>query len=238
MKQNFILCPICGKHKFPSWEDNGTCICPHCGWGHDSFSEENISEAGGPNDLSLENYKLRYEYYVSVNPKYYWSVDKYPEIPQIEKTICPVCKKYEFVPLSWDDIYCGVLPSDIYCMSCGWHYDINQLENHTLKDGINKLSVNEYRDLYKSKIEENSNYNFFEEMTETYQPTPHKCPVCGKYKFKDIDCYEICPYCGWEDDGSHEDNSIGANEISYNEYKKNYCDLIKEDPNYRWKKSK
>ena len=47
-----------------------------------------------------------------------------------------------------------------------------------------------------------------------------------------------CPYCGWEDDGSHEDNSVGANAISYNEYKKNYYDLIKDDPNYRWKKSK
>ena len=30
-KETYLLCPVCEKHKFPKWEDNGTCICPHCG---------------------------------------------------------------------------------------------------------------------------------------------------------------------------------------------------------------
>ena len=28
-------------------------------------------------------------------------------------------------------------------------------------------------------------HNYFEEMTDNYVPTPHKCPICGKYVFAD-----------------------------------------------------
>ena len=80
MNQKYILCPVCGKHRFPTWEDNGTCICPACGWEHDTQSEENPLEVCGPNNLSLENYKLRYRYYVEHFPKYHWAKDGYPEI--------------------------------------------------------------------------------------------------------------------------------------------------------------
>ncbi len=39
-----------------------------------------------------------------------------------------------------------------------------------------------------------------------YAAHPHLCPVCGKYRFKDLDTYEICPVCDWIDDGVYEDD--------------------------------
>ncbi len=237
--EKYYKCPICGKYKFNKNGDYD--ICKYCGWENDSAMNDDPCYSGGANELCQIDYKLRYDFYVKNNPQYVWKVHGFPEVSQIEKHLCPVCGKFHFEPLTWDDIYCGVLPSDIYCMSCGWHYDNNQLENHNLKDGVNEFSVNEYKELYKNKIEENPNYNFFEEMTEAYQPTPHKCPVCGKYEFKDESSYEICPFCGWEDDGvqlNDPDFEGGANESSLKQYRKEYCEKIKINPNYRWKKSK
>ena len=237
--QPYILCPVCGKHKFPKWEDNGTCICPHCGWGHDTQGEEEPFEIIGPNDLSLEHFKLRYAYYVENNPNYHWALHGYPEIPQIEKCVCPVCGNFEFEPLTWEDIYCGVTPSEVYCMSCGWHYSPEQEKSPELANGANAMSLKEYRAWYAEKIAVNPNYSYFEEMTENYVPTPHKCPVCGKYEFADESCYDICPFCGWEDDGvqlSDPDFDGGANELSLKQYRKEYREKIKTDPTYRWDK--
>ena len=53
-----------------------------------------------------------------------------------------------------------------------------------------------------------------------------KCPVCGKYTFKNgPGSYEICPICGWEDDKSqYHDPTLsgGANKLSLKEYKEQY----------------
>lgn len=238
MNKPFIVCPVCGKHKFPMWEDNGTCICPCCGWAHDTQSEENPLEVCGPNELSLENSKLRYQYYVERNPNYHWEHDRFPEIPQIEPMYCPVCKKFHFDPLTWDDLFCGVVPSDVYCMDCGWHYDLAQKENPDLKAGANALSLNEYRVWYESKLKENPNFSFFEEATDNYVETPHKCPICGRYEFADASCFDICPFCGWEDDGTEDDAEIlGANDLRFSEYKKRYESYVENIPGYRWDKN-
>lgn len=45
----------------------------------------------------------------------------------------------------------------------------------------------------------------------------HKCPVCGKYEFPEIDSFDVCEACGWEDDGVQEDDpdyERGANDLS------------------------
>ena len=49
------------------------------------------------------------------------------------------------------------------------------------------------------------------------------CPVCGKHQFKYKDWFEVCPVCGWEDDGIQRDDPDypnGANGMSLNEYKR------------------
>jgi uncharacterized Zn finger protein (UPF0148 family) len=51
------------------------------------------------------------------------------------------------------------------------------------------------------------------------------CPVCGKYTFEEDDNFEVCPVCGWEDDGVERDDpdyNGGANHMSVNEAKEAY----------------
>ena len=239
--KNYVICPICGKHKFPVWENNGINICPHCGWGYDSCAEEYPDEPIAGNDLSLNDFKLRYKYYISQNPQYHWNKDIFPDIIQVENTLCPVCKKFKFQPISWDDLLCGIKPSDVYCMHCGWKYDEQQLDNHTLKNGTNELSVNELRELYKNKVSNNPNYDYYEEMINNYVPTPHNCPVCGEYEFKDNFSHDICHICGWEDDGTEEGNEYeysGANDTTIKKAKQEFNQKRKENPKYKWKNDK
>jgi len=47
-----------------------------------------------------------------------------------------------------------------------------------------------------------------------------ECPVCGKYNFAEENSFDICPICGWENDGVQADDhnyAGGANPLSVNE---------------------
>ena len=53
----------------------------------------------------------------------------------------------------------------------------------------------------------------------------YKCPVCGKYEFKQEDNFSICHCCMWENDGLQNHNpdyAGGANKMSLNEARKAY----------------
>ena len=57
----------------------------------------------------------------------------------------------------------------------------------------------------------------------------HNCPICGKTVFKEYSSFEICEYCGWEDDviqNSNPNYSGGANTLSLNDYKSRYQEII------------
>lgn len=56
----------------------------------------------------------------------------------------------------------------------------------------------------------------------------HMCPVCGKHRFTGYGSFDICKFCGWEDDNLMEDNSDysgGTNDLSLNDYRKEYQNL-------------
>lgn len=53
------------------------------------------------------------------------------------------------------------------------------------------------------------------------------CPVCGRFEFESKKSYEICSFCGWENDGFYE--AGGANEISLADYKKKYESSLEKD---------
>lgn len=135
--------------------------------------------------------------------------------------LCPVCEDFYFSELQDGDEWC-----EFYCSRCGWWYDTKQHENPSLKNGKNELSLNEYRKMFRQKIEDNPEYDYTD---ETYVASPHMCPVCDKYKFPDVSSFDVCPYCGWTDDSLMEkepDQWAGcANDLCLNDYKKRYKKL-------------
>ena len=73
MQKINIPCPVCGKYIFNQEQDFD--ICKYCGWENDGYFE-----SGGANDLSLDDYTIRYNQYLELNPKYIWKKDGFPKL--------------------------------------------------------------------------------------------------------------------------------------------------------------
>ena len=61
------------------------------------------------------------------------------------------------------------------------------------------------------------------------------CPVCGKHTFAEKNDYDICPFCGWENE-SNFDFLVGVNGLTLADYKTRYQMYLTVNPDYRWKK--
>lgn len=152
--------------------------------------------------------------------------------------LCPVCGKYEFADDAIAETDClEQMNNDDWCPTCGWIYDLNQINDTSLKNGKNEMSLSEYRKWYKKKLEENPNYDYSE---ENFPPIPHKCPICGKHEFSDDNSFEVCPECGWVDDAlmaeSPKEWAGGSNDLCFADYKTRYDELIRNNPKYSYKK--
>ena len=155
-------------------------------------------------------------------------------LKQIKPMDCPVCDKFYFSKLNDVDIeQLGLTPNTTQCRMCGWFYDLEQVANPNLKHQSNEMSLNEYKEWYKNKIKENPKWEYYQDFIG--DPEPHKCPVCGEYEFKDVLSYDICPVCGWEDDGMEVDprDKNGGPSKTFLEYKKMFDQQRKLDPKYR-----
>ena len=63
------------------------------------------------------------------------------------------------------------------------------------------------------------------------------CPICGKTVFSEYRNFDICGFCGWENDGPEDANECaGANELSASEFQKRYKIYSELYPDYTWKK--
>lgn len=143
---------------------------------------------------------------------------------------CPVCGKFEFTELQETDL---LIRDYMQCFSCGWKYDHKQINHPDLAEGLNTLSLNDYKAWHQEQIETDPEYNW---LDANYQPTPHRCPICQQTQFEDEGGFEVCPHCGWCDDGLMErepDKWEGcANDLCFNDYKARYEHLCKAIPNY------
>lgn len=148
--------------------------------------------------------------------------------------MCPVCGKFYFSKPQDENEKNAYLNGDAECYKCGWIYDLDQAENPESKEGYNKMSLIEYKNWYEVKLKENPNYDYLEENMPA--PKPHKCPVCGEYEFEDINSYDICPVCGWEDEDYYDGG--GANDMSLEEAKKDFAEKRANNPKYKWSKNK
>lgn len=127
----------------------------------------------------------------------------------VKGQICPVCGKYTFIE---DDNF-------EICPVCGWEDDGLQREDPDYDGGANHLSLNQYREQYRSRMKTQS------EEGEGIINDGQICPVCGKHTFEEDGNYEICPECGWEDDAiqrNDPDYDGGANDLSLNQYREEY----------------
>lgn len=155
------------------------------------------------------------------------------KIKQIKPMLCPICGKFYFTEPS--DIYPDQLEKAtdaIQCRKCGWFYDLEQLADPNLKNKSNDMSLNEYKEWYKKKIKENPKWEYYLDFVG--DPEPHLCPVCGEYEFKDSLSYDICPVCGWEDNGMEDDPDYQTHptQMSFNQHKKWFEEQRKKNPKF------
>ena len=66
----------------------------------------------------------------------------------------------------------------------------------------------------------------------------HPCPVCGRTVFQEYDSYEICPFCGWEDNAFQEEHPYtgGGPNASLHSCRRSYRKKIAVNPAYTWAK--
>ncbi len=132
---------------------------------------------------------------------------------------CPVCGRFYFSELQEGDNI-----ANLQCSRRGWRYDLAQASDPDLKPGRNTQSVSEYRQWFQAMIAKYPEYDY----SDAHRPPkePHPCSVCGKHNFKDRDSFDVCPVCGWTDDGLMEeepDHWAGStNDLCLNDFKNRY----------------
>lgn len=119
-KYKEVICPICGEFYFSALEPGDADLydyvqCSICGWKYDADQLQDPELSGGPNEISLNEYKKMYEEKKKADPNYIFVESEYEEIPHI----CPVCGKHTFTDYNSFEI----------CPVCGWEDDAVMEEN-------------------------------------------------------------------------------------------------------------
>ena len=128
------ICPVCGKYTFI--EDDNFEICPVCGWEDDGLQREDPDYDGGANHLSLNQYREEYKRRVKAQSEEGEGIIN-------DGQICPVCGKHTFEEDGNYEI----------CPECGWEDDAIQRNDPDYDGGANDLSLNQYREEYRKRME-------------------------------------------------------------------------------------
>jgi DNA-directed RNA polymerase subunit RPC12/RpoP len=115
---------------------------------------DNPDYPGGANVMSVNQMKKWWNYKTSFNKNFVWT-DEDPcgdYRARLFWDTCPICgeklnvNKLDIDSPDYEGDYDGVR-----CTKCGWIRDLVQAVEPDMKDGLNKLSVNEYKKEYLSK---------------------------------------------------------------------------------------
>lgn len=160
-RDDYILCPICGKEKF--LPEDYFIFCNHCGWEGNFDVDDNMVELNG---YSAKDYRKIYQEYLKDHPNYIWKDDKNALNNFVDSfkdygSNCPVCGTD------------SLAPDYRYCYKCGWKYNIVQAQFPDFDNSSNKLSLNDYKENYKAIIESNPDY-FWKETSEAKIPFDDK----------------------------------------------------------------
>lgn len=129
--------------------------------------------------------------------------------------IAPICGEFYFAPLNRDEKKRGKTGLDSFCYVCSWNYSLEDLKNPE------KIKI--LKDKFIEKRKQNKKYNYIEAIAP--KKVRHLCPVCKRHLFNDVNSFDICPICGWEDDiigEKYPDSGGGANRICLNDSIKLY----------------
>lgn len=145
-KDNYILCPICGKEKF--YPEDYFIFCNHCGWEGNINIDDNVVELNG---FSARDYRKVYQEYLKEHPNYVWkenkdALDNYMDSFVDYGIKCPCCSEE-----SYDSEH-------NYCYKCGWRYNFVQAQFPDFGNSSNKLSLNQYKEQYDKFTSSNPNY--------------------------------------------------------------------------------
>lgn len=145
-KDNYILCPICGKEKF--YPEDYFIFCNHCGWEGNMNIDDNIVELNG---YSARDYRKVYQEYIKEHPNYIWKDDKDALDNYMDSFVeygskCPCCGED------------SLAPDYRHCYRCGWKYNFVQAQYPDFDNSSNKLSLNQYKEQYEKLIKDNPNY--------------------------------------------------------------------------------
>ncbi|MDD6302051.1 MAG: CPCC family cysteine-rich protein [Bacillales bacterium] len=136
--------------------------------------------------------------------------------------LCPVCKEFFFTK-PMDKYEEEEYKYGLCCARCGWIYDLEQFKDPLKTKGKNRLNLYEYKKWYKKQLKRHPDFVFIN--MESIKKEPHLCPVCKEFEFYDLYTFDVCPKCGWKDDGSDElPGVVGVNGISLDEAIKKYQD--------------
>ena len=143
--------------------------------------------------------------------------------------LCPICGKEKFYP---EDYF-------IFCNHCGWEGNIN-VDDKMVE--LNGYSARDYRKVYQEYLKSHPNYIWKEDKDaldnymDSFVDYGNNCPCCGEesYDSEHIYCYK----CGWKYNfvqAQFPDFDDSSNKLSLNQYKNQYNNIIKNNPNYLWK---
>lgn len=175
--------------------------------------------------LNIEETKKIMLYLNTVIPTIDFKDMKYEDTK--DDNYCYVTIKYD--DYEGDKTYAYILTKDISQTNVGDKVLVDRAGNTVIGSVVSKNFYDECNVPYPIRLTKEviKTLKNPEDYEEYYfgKNKKFKCPCCGYYTLNEVNKYEVCPVCNWEDDPIQRKNpndDEGTNKISLNLAKENY----------------